>query len=1491
MLLNNDLIGQNWDAKNIFDSGADITINQIVKTENDNYIIIGRFKDTLSTNIGDYVSFGNYDIYFASLNTNKNVEWIYHLGNDALDLESKFVIYKDIIYLTGGFQDTLRFTQQDSLISTNLFDSYLAAFDMSGGLLWKTKIAGGTSQQISNNITIDKNDSILISGFYANSIEFQNLTLNSTKAPVESFFAKFGINGNFSWARSIPSTNNISRFYSIQAFEDGYYFSGSFRDSMFFDLGTYVSSAFGISDIFIYKTDFSGNGEWFRRGYGSNYDIAGNLTQDIYGNTYTTGYFESSSFEIDSTSSLKSKNIHSNKGEGDIFLLKYNKNGNLLWSKSYGSKGFDFARKVVQKNNFLYVTGYFSDTIAFYQDTLKAESTTDREPYFGIYDLDGNPVKFEHLNGEGVFDDQGYAIAVSDNNIATIAGDFQSPTLQVGATQLVNPNFESIFLADYTPAYSAVFTTTQKPSCAEASDGRLLVTPYFGVPPYSYTWSHAPDAGINDSVATGLTAGSYTVTVTDSRDSVAVASINLNAPAPIAIDKVLTNVSCNNGSNGAISITPSGGTTPYSFAWSTTDGAGVNATGEDQTGLAAGTYTISVTDNNGCITDSTFIIAQPDPITFTGTVVTNASPSLSDGAINLAVNGGTPSYTFVWSTGATTEDLTNIPGDNYTVTVTDANGCVQDTSIVVQDEDQLITYIASKTNVDCNGNSTGAATGAATGSTGNLSYAWKNASAVTIGTGSGISGLAAGNYTLEISDDGTLQTSAVSFTISEPAALTSAASPIDVQCFGKSTGAVNLTVSGGTLPYTYLWDNNATTEDLTKVPQGTYTATVTDDKGCITGAAATINQPTAIEVTTIIDQAIFCFGELGTITASATGGTGTKSFVWNDPGNQNTATATLLPARLYTVTATDDNGCKSSTDVTLTQPNPITLTESITHVTCNGASNGVIQLTATGGTPNIDFFWSTTDGAGITDPLSRNQSGLSAGTYTVEATDANLCVETASYTINEPPVLGLTLASQTEAPCSDEATGSFEVSATGGSGSYEYSIDGTNWVATPVFDNLSAGTYTVEVRDANAITCIYSGLTAIDLANPAPIVITSYQSTYVSSTGASDATVDVTAAGGTGTLTYTLEGVQQASGSFTGIAVGNYTLSITDDNSCVKDTTISIEEELVAVIQSQTDVDCAGAANGSATGSATGAVGTLSYNWMDEAFASVGTGNPITGLSAGDYYLEVTDASTTQVDTAAFTITAPDPLSLSLISQTEPVCAGESNGSIEVSATGGSGSYEYSIDGTNWVATPVFDNLSAGTYTVEVRDADNNTCIAILSPALELTSPDPITVSSANTVDASSQSASDGAVNVSATGGTGALTYALSGNQQDNGAFSGLTPGDYTMNITDENGCAVTEDFTISFTASVPGYIEGNEIKVFPNPSQGIFSLTIENPKTREYDIEILDISGKLVYHETFKTEYGKENVTFEISVPGAQKGAYILRINDVAVPNRLIVE
>ncbi len=471
----------------------------------------------------------------------------------------------------------------------------------------------------------------------------------------------------------------------------------------------------------------------------------------------------------------------------------------------------------------------------------------------------------------------------------------------------------SMALSPLTPHPTPPFSPPPKHlPVTDASDGKLLVTPYFGVPPYTYTWSHAPNAGINDSVATGLSAGTYTVTVTDSRDSVAQATIELTQPALLAINRSITPVSCFNETTGAIDISPTGGTAPYQYNWSTSDGAGVNATAEDQSNIPSGTYSLSLTDSKGCTLDSSFVVSQPEAINFNGTTVSPIIiPPGNNGAINLMVNGGVAPYSFLWSNGETTEDISNLTGGVYTVQLTDQNGCPADSAISVNEQSLLLANISAHQNVSCNGLSDGSATVSVTGSTGTVTYRWLNAAESLLGTAVTINGLAVGTYHVAVADDVAKDTAWV--IIQEPAVLASSVVATDVLCNGEATGLADLTVSGGTYPYTYAWSNGKNTEDIANLLPGSYSVNVTDANGCTTNSSAQINEPAAISVSITVDQPVLCPGNMnGIATAAASGGTGTLSYQWDDLGNQNTATADLLSAGTYTVTVTDDNSCQAT---------------------------------------------------------------------------------------------------------------------------------------------------------------------------------------------------------------------------------------------------------------------------------------------------------------------------------------------------------------------------------------------------------------------------------------------------------------------------------------------------------------------------------------------------------------------------------------------------
>ncbi|SMP36639.1 SprB repeat-containing protein, partial [Chryseobacterium profundimaris] len=402
-------------------------------------------------------------------------------------------------------------------------------------------------------------------------------------------------------------------------------------------------------------------------------------------------------------------------------------------------------------------------------------------------------------------------------------------------------------------------------------------------------------SGGTAATATGLSAGTYTVTVTDANACTLTRTFTITQPASaVSGTTVVTNVACNGASNGAINLTPAGGTAPYTFNW----GGGI--TTEDRTGLAAGTYTVTITDANGCTGTVNATVTQPASAVSGTTVVTNvACNGASNGAINLTPAGGTAPYTFNWGGGITTEDRTGLAAGTYTVTITDANGCTGTVNATVT-QPTALSATTSQTNIACNGGSTGVATVNVSGGTAPYTYSWSPSG----GTAATATGLSAGTYTVTVTDANAC-TLTRTFTITQPASAVSGTTVVtNVACNGASNGSINLTPAGGTAPYTFNWGGGITTEDRTGLAAGTYTVTITDANGCTGTVNATVTQPTALSATTSQTNIACNGGSTGVATVNVSGGTAPYTYSWA-PFGGTAATATGLSAGTYTVTVTD----------------------------------------------------------------------------------------------------------------------------------------------------------------------------------------------------------------------------------------------------------------------------------------------------------------------------------------------------------------------------------------------------------------------------------------------------------------------------------------------------------------------------------------------------------------------------------------------------------
>lgn len=601
-------------------------------------------------------------------------------------------------------------------------------------------------------------------------------------------------------------------------------------------------------------------------------------------------------------------------------------------------------------------------------------------------------------------------------------------------------------------------------SCGTAN-GTATVTAGGGTPGYTYLWTNASTAAS----ISGLGAGAYTVTVTDSRGCTATATTNITASTTLDASGTVTNARCNGGNTGGIALTVTGATGTVTYTWNT------GATTPSVSNLTAGNYSVTINDSRNCSVVKQFSVGQPNALVASISGTTTAC-GLSNGTATASASGGTGGYTFRWSTGATTAAITGLATGTYIVTATDANLCTASSSITINASTALSVNVTT-TAVRCNGASTGAAVATPSGGTQPYTYSWNNGTTV-VSTVANPSGLLAGNYLLTVNDAVGCSVSQV-VTIAQPTAISIFLDVRDAVCSSTSGSVLNTSsVTGGTVPYTYLWSNGATTLALSNLSAGTYTLTVTDGNGCTRVTSTTVNFIAPPTVTLNPTNVLCNGGSTGAITAVPTGGTAPYSYAWNNSATNSTITG--LTAATYTVTVTDSRGCTAIRSATLSQPNAISISQVVTNATCTTA--GSIAATATGGTGTLTYAWSN-------GQTTATITGLAAGTYGLTVTDANGCRATASYTIttNTSPNFSCSVTQTKSITYEGGADGEARVTTTNGVAPFTYrwqNAGGTQTTQTAVF--LRAGLASVTVTDVNGCTSICS----ITLQQPVCVQLT-----------------------------------------------------------------------------------------------------------------------------------------------------------------------------------------------------------------------------------------------------------------------------------------------------------------------------------------------------------------------------------------------------------------
>ena len=890
--------------------------------------------------------------------------------------------------------------------------------------------------------------------------------------------------------------------------------------------------------------------------------------------------------------------------------------------------------------------------------------------------------------------------------------------------------------------------------------------------------------------------------------------------------------------------------------------------------LSTGTYTFTFTDGNACSEDLTFKIQRPEEIK--ASVIQNDSKLQlacygdSDGEITFLASGG---WTEPWDGNYVNP---NGWGDPYTFSLTKDGK-------TISSGDVLRHFV--------NGNQVGYKTS--------------------------FTGLSAGSYSLIVRENvatnpynsNTIYNCAKvfqqTFTISEPDEFTSSGSVTDIDCNGNESGAIDLSVDGGTANYIYAWTKtgddsySATTQDLTDLSAGTYNVTITDASDCTTTNSFTIVEPTELIIADAgLSTEIACFGDNGQIRVDITQESvpatedSTPEYTYalyeGDSVVETTTTSDLnytfdAPAGTYKVRVTDASGCfKETTDITLTQPDPISIsTNNTSNVSCNGGSDGLIDITISGGTTNNSssyiIEWIKENDSNFS-ANNEEISNLSSGTYTVTITDSNDCSVSDTFIISEPDEL-TSSGSITNIDCNGNENGAIDLSVDGGTANYIYAWtktgDDSYSATTQDLTDLSAGTYNVTITDASDCTTTNS----FTIVEPTELIIADAGlSTEIACFGDNGLIrVNITQAT-VASYTYALyqgDSVVQTTTisdlNYTFSApAGTYEVRVTDANGCSSSFTTELtqaEEELLIDIE-KTDLNCYNSNNGTITVTTTGGVAPYTFSWSDS-----GTGNYRDGLTIGTYTVTITD-SIGCVKVRTVEIENGDLFNIDPV-VTPISCFGADDGSIELNLEGGVSpiSFIWSDDSN---AGQSRNNLPPGDYSVLIQDASG----CEIQRDFTIIEPEEISIAAVVTNATDCDNPASGSIDLQISGGNSPYIF-----QWSNGAvtedISALIAQTYSVTVTDSKGCISEKEFTITrpddleidLATNIYAVCESRE--VFQNNTLSIsggvapYIIQWSGGEVTGNNNEIMDTKIDGSYQVTVTDALGcSESISFDVSTP-----------------------
>ncbi len=927
----------------------------------------------------------------------------------------------------------------------------------------------------------------------------------------------------------------------------------------------------------------------------------------------------------------------------------------------------------------------------------------------------------------------------------------------------------------------------------------------------SYQWNlgGTPISGATLATYTASAAGSYTITITNSNGC-----SFLSSPFVVTVNALPTaNITgtasfCTGGNTLLASNAAAGSGTITNYQWNLGGIPISGASAATYTAFAAGSYTVTITNNNGCsFTSNAFVVtvnAFPAAnitgaasfCTFGNTLLTSNATSGSGTITNYQWNLGGASIS-----GATSANYTAAAAGSYTVTISNSNGCSFTSNAFIVSENTLPTANITGTASFCTGGNTLLASNAAPGSGTITNYQW-NLAGVSINgaTSSNYTAAIAGSYTVTITNSNGCSFTSTPFILIVNALPTANITGTASFCTGGNTLLTsNATAGSGTIT-NYRWNlggapiSGATASTYTATAAGSYTVTITNSSGCSftsNAFALTIN---ALPTANITGTSTFCTGENTLLTSNAAAGSGTiTNYRWNLGGvpisGATAASYTAAAAGSYTVTITNSNGCSfTSSAVTITvNALPVAPTASITvQPTCIQPTGTIIITSSTTG---LTF---SLDGTAYTSYPAGGYTFVSPGPHILTAQNANNCISNVTnVSVNPVPNGPTDVATTTVNASCGLSNGTITLgSVTSGTAPYTYSVDASVFTISISYSGMAAGPHSVQVRDANG--CIYS--TSVIVSNssgPTAIAATPANA----SCGLSNGTITLGAVtGGLAPYTYSVDASAfTASTSYTGIAAGPHSIQVKDANSCIFSTNVTISNASgpTAIATTPASASC-GLSNGTLMlGAVTG--GTTPYTYSVDASAFT-VSTSYSGMAEGSHSVQVRDANGCIFSTSVAIGNASGPTDI--VATTANASCGLNNGTFTLySVTGGTSPYTYSVDASAFTASTSYSGMSAGPHSVKVRDA--NGCIFSTSVTISNASgPTDIAATPAN----ASCGQSNGTITLGAVaGGTAPFTYSI-----DTSAFSpltfysGIAAGPHSVQVRDVNGCIFSTSVTIS---------------------------------------------------------------------------------------------